>query len=137
MISYILYMNDLPYDIVKYIYDFTDIDLYYKKIYDKIMFDYVKRPWMDFREYFIEQFKEHKTGKLVVSFYIFDENPDFENKRTIVSNPIWRPAYVNITLLGNSWNDGFPAHSSVRVLKYKNYDDYELIYPWNSYWKPI
>ena len=65
-------MNDLPYDIVKYIYDFTDIDLYYKKIYDKIMFDYVKRPWMDFREYFIEQFKEHKTGKLVVSFYIFD-----------------------------------------------------------------
>ena len=42
-------MNDLPYDIVKNIYDFTDIDLYYKKIYDKIMFDYVKRPWTDFR----------------------------------------------------------------------------------------
>ena len=130
-------MDKLPYDIINYIYDFTGIREYYKSIYDNILYHYVKRPWGDFRQYFIEQFKEHKTGKLVVTFYIFDENPDIENNNTKVSNPIWRPACVNITLLGNNWNDGFPAHSIVHVLKYKKYDEYDLIYPWNSYWKPI
>jgi len=142
-------MNQLPYDVVGKIYDYSGAKEVHRKTYDKLLFNMIKREWKDFRAYFVENYVEYlknenelvndeSTELFLVHIYIWDETPDFTHPSEICGMPLWRPAFVNTAaLFSGSWDDGYPTHSVVHVPNNKGYEGYDLNYAWNTYWRPF
>ncbi len=126
-------MNALPYDVVNEIYDYIDSRDRHRESLQSVLLeiDKEKRPWKEFRSYWIQQYNQHIDSDIpFFCIYIFIW--DWETG--------WRQASVNsVSIFHGMREDGAPANSTVHVMqkgKHERFDWDNPEYLRETYWKP-
>ena len=123
--------NNLPFHIKLYIDEYLPFKNENKEKYDKVLTNVKrkrKRLFCEFRAFFVNEFlkNEYQIEKFVLHFLIYDNKI---NK--------WRQAYVYSLFFNEYLDDGAPSHSIVFVPKFKQYEEYSLVYLCDNYWRPL
>jgi len=122
---------NLSYDIVGNIYSYLDNIEIHKNNFNDTLFelDQQKKPMNEFRQYFVEKYRES-----------LEENISFFSVKFLIweiPEKRWREARVNTaSLFGGYLQDNTPAHSVVHVCPSKNWSAYDWDYPGETWWKP-
>ena len=123
---------NLPYDIVGNIYSYLDNRKIHKINFTDTLFelDQQKKPMCEFKQYFLEKYKES-----------LEENISFFSVKFLIweiPEKRWREARVNKTLLfGGYLQDNSYPNSVVHICSNENWEAYDWDYPSETWWKPI
>lgn len=123
---------NLSYDIVGNIYSYINNKEVHKINFTDTLFelDKQKKPMCEFKEYFLEKYKES-----------LEENISFFSLKFLIweiPEKRWRNATVNKTsLFGDYLQDNYPPHLVVHVCPNENWKAYDWEYPNETWWKPI